>query len=180
MAREAKKIASFKDARGNPVVVGSRVAYNYSGDVATGTVTNITPSNVKIERDAEWTNRITYVHERDGTIKPHIAPSTVPEYSNVKNRRGIIVIYEGKTSAAQMIEKENAIRAGYESQVAASFEKLQDKEQKINERTTELIKTVINSGDIDEIKDKLVELFGEDVLKHQEDIPEWAKEILGY
>lgn len=175
--QEPKKSITFKDARGNTVTPGSRVAYNYSGDVATGTVISITNSVVKIQRDPEWTtnSRMVYKNNR-WESEPILEPT--PKYSNVKNRRSVLVLYEDRKIADQITAKERNLQEWYDSMLAYETEKVRERERKIEDKTSQLIKAIINAWDVDEIKDKLVEIFGEDVLKQEEDVPDWIQAVL--
>lgn len=77
MSREPKKLIQRKDLRGTLIEVGSRVAFNYSGNVASGVVEKLTASEIHILRDTDYygSNPI----------------------SKIKNASGVLVIYEGST-----------------------------------------------------------------------------------
>lgn len=140
------------------ITPGSRVAYNYSGDVATGVVEKITSGGeFHILRDEEFhgTNPI----------------------SKVKRAGSVLVIHESESIRKQIIERRDRMEADYDLRLSYAVSKLEAREKKIQEKTTALIETVRDAWDVDEVKMKLVELFGEDVFKEEEDIPDWLLDV---
>lgn len=177
-AKTSKKSVTFTDARGNRVSPGSRVAYNYSGDIATGTVVAVTASNVKIERDSEWTTQYKHVKQADGSWVKEFFENPQPEYSNVKNRRSVLVINESAKATDHIAKVRGEMSAAYAASLEEHRQRFQSHEDALKEKLTEMIKCIANAWDLDEVKDKMVELYGEDVLKHEEEVPEWIAAIL--
>lgn len=71
-----KQVPIYKDARGHDLVVGTRVAYNYSGMVAIGVIEHITGSEYHIRRET------------------HIGASTQNTLSKVKHQSSLLAINE--------------------------------------------------------------------------------------
>lgn len=144
MSREPKKMIQRKDLRGTPIEVGSRVAYNYSGDVATGVVIKITGSEIQIQRDPEYygTNPI----------------------SKVKRSSSVLVIHEqGSTEIARLnkltLEIDRERTDALRKEVRAEF-----RANAMREKLSLLITKISDAWSVDEIQVLVEDLFGRDAL----------------
>lgn len=148
MAGKAGRVLKPKtrtDRRGNTIEAGARVAYNYSGDVASGTVVKVTNSEIHIERDSEFhgTNPI----------------------SRVKRPEGVLVIHEGgavKDQIARIKADQISLREAY---VAQETHKLEEREDRIKLKLTALIEIIGDAWDLDEVKMRVEEMFGPDTFE---------------
>lgn len=145
MSREPKKLIQRKDLRGTLIEVGSRVAFNYSGNVASGVVEKLTASEIHILRDTDYygSNPI----------------------SKIKNASGVLVIYEGSTR--DEINRLNKLTLEIDRERAAAIRKQVWAETRSNavcEKLTQLIVCISDAYSVDEIQLLVEDLFGRDAL----------------
>lgn len=154
MSKELRKAKEWKDARGNIFQPGSRVAFNYSGDVATGVLEHITPGGeFHIRRDPEYVG--------------------ANPISKVKRFRSLVVIFESQKIRDQIVDLRVEMKEYYQSLLDSALQKLEKREDKLKEDYLALIKAVREAGDVDDVTFWLTERFGEDVLEEDDDVPEW-------
>lgn len=152
-----------KDRKGNIIEPGVRVAFNYSGDVATGIVEKLTPSEIHIRRDSDW-------HGNN-------------PISKVKRDMSVCVIFED--------DYVKLLDSAVNKAVAAQTKMLHDQREKLEQSRIEsdefldqakknfadIINVVRKAWDLDEIKLYVEEKFGSQVLEEEEEVPEWLQEF---
>lgn len=153
MATSARKPRIHKDALGNYLTVGTRVAFNYSGDVATGEIVKIT-SEYHIKRDAGFhgSNPI----------------------SKVKRPYSLLVIHDSGTQKAI----NDALARQYDSltiDATRMIDKEEERTKRVKGKLTNLIHVIADAWDLDEVRLHVKEVFGEDALSidsqyHSEDL----------
>lgn len=148
--KPARKVTQKKDSAGTFINVGDRVAFNYSGDVALGTVTKIA-SDIIIERDKNF-----------GGTNP---------ISRVKNGRSVLIIETkenlealGLVPLSQVDEQNNALSKAVQQIGALEIQRLA------------LFEIIKDAFSVDEIKIWIEEVYGKEVLEDNEPRPDWLPE----
>jgi len=141
-----------KDARGQEIQVGTRVAFNYSGSVAIGTIEKITPSGeFHIRRE-------THAGMRWGQVPANTL-------SKVKNVNNLIAINE--------VEDIEQKARDHRNQILQEYNKVPDAVAYTAQKEAfNFLKMVREAWDLDDLKMALEELFSCPIDKHIEALEE--------
>jgi hypothetical protein len=129
-----------KDSLGRSLEPGVRVAFNYSGNVASGTIEKITPSEIHILRDEGFsggTNRI----------------------SKVKNARSCLVLHGANVTSA--LNEQMAMLEARSTQAEAELRgKYNERLITLKDQLTDIICKIGDAWDLDEVQMFVEERYG--------------------
>lgn len=131
---DARRKPMVMDSRGTPILPGVKVAYNRSGDVVTGIVEKVTPSQITITRDEGFN----YGGSRT---------------SRVKRGQSCLVLGDP--------ESQEALRGNLEYRKAQLKAEYKERESKLANAYTAFLNDLKNAWDVDEMKMLAEHHFGD-------------------